>query len=88
MSDTPRPDNAGQSIGEGPERNPDGSLNKSPVGQREQAQKEAGNPAERQTEAERINRDDARHRGGFPVAGHGEPEPENDPGRERSRSRR
>lgn len=55
------------------------------MAQREIAQKEAGNPKEKQAEAERISRDDARHRGGFPVAGHGEPEAGNDPGRERSR---
>jgi hypothetical protein len=41
MSDH-RPDNTGKSIGEGPERNPDGTYNKSGVGPREQAQKEAG----------------------------------------------
>jgi hypothetical protein len=43
---------------------------------------------ERQAEAGRIAHDEGRHQQGFPVAGHGEPEPENDPGRERSRSRR
>jgi hypothetical protein len=75
----------GRSPGEGPERNPDGTYNKSQVGQRENSQKEQGNPAERQKEQERINRDEALHRGGFPVAGHGEPEPENDPGRTRTR---
>ena len=88
MSDTPRPDNDGRSPGEGPERAPDGSYHKSGIAQREQADKAAGNPAERRTEAERINRGEGRHQQGFPVAGHGEPEPENDPGRERSRSRR
>ena len=87
MSDTPRPDNDGKSPGEGPERAPDGTYHKSGVAQREQADKAAGNPAERQAEAERISRDDARHRGGFPVAGHGEPERVNDPGRGRERSR-
>ena len=81
-------DNDGRSPGEGPERGPDGTYNKSGIAQQEQADKAAGNPAERRTEAERINRDEAHYRGGFPVAGHGEPEPENDPGRERSRSRR
>jgi hypothetical protein len=75
----------GKSPGEGPERLPDGSYNKSQVGRRENSQKEAGNPAEQRKEQERINRDEARHQGGFPVAGHGEPEPENDPGRERTR---
>ena len=95
MSDTPRPDNDGRPVlrslgeggspGEGPERAPDGTYNKSGIVQQEQAGKAAGNPAERQAEAERISRDNARHQGGFPVAGHGEPEPENDPGRERTR---
>jgi hypothetical protein len=80
MSDAPKRDNDGRSIGEGPERNPDGTYNKSGIAQREQAQKEAGNPKEKQAEAERISRDEARHRGGFPVAGHGEGR-----GRERSR---
>jgi len=56
MSDTPRPDNDGRSRGEGPERNPDGTYNKSQVGQREQADKEAGNPKEKQAEQERISR--------------------------------
>jgi hypothetical protein len=55
----------------------------SPVAQRERQQKEQGNPADRRAEIERINRDENRHRGGFPVAGHGEPQPENDPGRTR-----
>lgn len=76
-------DNDGKSPGEGPERNPDGTYNKSQVGQREEAQKRGGNPTADRAEAERINRDEALHRGGFPVAGHGEPEPENDPGRTR-----
>jgi hypothetical protein len=58
---------------------------KTPVAQREIGHKEQGNPKERQAEQERISRDDALHWGGFPVVGHGEPEPENDPGRERSR---
>ena len=85
MSDTPRPDNDGRSPGEGPERTPDGSYTASGIARQEQADKAAGNPKEKQAEAERISRDDARHQGGFPVAGHGEPEPENDPGRERTR---
>jgi hypothetical protein len=75
----------GKSPGEGPERNPDGTYNKSQVGQREEQQKQGGNPTDDRARQERINRDDALHRGGFPVAGHGEPEPENDPGRTRSR---
>jgi hypothetical protein len=58
----------------------DGSYNKSGIAQREQAQKEAGNPKEKQAETERISRDEARYRQGFPVAGHGEGR-----GRERSR---
>jgi hypothetical protein len=73
-----RPDNTGRSIGEGAERNADGSYTKSGIAQQEQAQKEAGNPKEKQAEAERINRDDARHRQGFPVAGHGERHRDND----------
>jgi hypothetical protein len=73
-----RPDNTGRSIGEGPERNPDGSYNKSGIAQKEQAQKDAGNPQEKQAEAERNNRDEARHQRGFPVAGHGERHRDND----------
>jgi hypothetical protein len=73
-----RPDNTGRSIGEGPERNADGSYTKSGIAQQEQAQKAEGNPKEKQAEAERINRDDARHRQGFPVAGHGERHRDND----------
>jgi hypothetical protein len=61
----------------------------SPIGKRERIQKETGNPAERRTKADRINREDAHYRGGFPVAGHGEPEPANDPApRRRPRMRR
>ncbi len=73
-----RPDNTGRSPGEGPERNPDGSYNKSGIAQQEQAQKDAGNPKEKQAEAERISRDEARHQRGFPVAGHGERRRDND----------
>jgi hypothetical protein len=75
------PDNDGRSPGEGPERNPDGTYRKSGIAQREQAQKAAGNPKEKQAEAERISRDEGRYRAGFPVAGHGE----RDDGRSRSR---
>ena len=82
MSDTPRPDNDGRSPGEGPERAPDGSYHKSGTAQQEQADKAAGNPKEQQAEAERISRDEARHRAGFPVAGH-----DRDEGRGRERSR-
>jgi hypothetical protein len=42
----------------------------SPRGQLEQAQREAGNPVEKQIEAERIAREEANYRRGFPVAGH------------------
>jgi hypothetical protein len=53
-----------------------GGHGKSPVPpepvQRERQQKRTGNPAEHQAEIERINRDESRHRAGFPVAGHGE----------------
>jgi hypothetical protein len=87
MGDTPRPDNDGRSPGEGPERAPDGTYNSSGIARQEQAQKAAGNPKEKQAEAERINREESLYRGGMPVAGHNEPEPENDPGRGRSRSR-
>jgi hypothetical protein len=81
--DTPRPDNDGRSPGEGPECNPDGTLRNSGIAQREQAQKAAGNPKEKQVDAERIAREEALYRAGMPVAGH-DPH-ENDPGRERSR---
>jgi hypothetical protein len=67
----------GQSPGEGPERNPDGTYNKSQVSQVEQQQKQGGNPADDRARQERINREHGLHEGGFPVAGH-------DPGRERS----
>lgn len=50
---------------------------------RERSQKETGNPAERRFEIERINREESRHRAGFPVAGHGERQRDNDPGRSR-----
>lgn len=73
--------------GEGPGEGQHGPEYKSPIAQREQAQKEGGNPKERQAEQERINREEARYRRGFPVAGHNEPERENDPGRGRERSR-
>ena len=71
-------------VGEGPERHPDGTYNKSQVGQRENAQKEAGNPKEKRAEQERIAREEALYQNGFPVAGH-DWEHENDPGRERTR---
>ncbi len=81
----------GRSPGEGPKQEGKSTVEqtghdpahyKTPVAQREQAQKEQGNPAERQAGQGRINRDKAGHRRGFPVAGHSEPERENDPGRE------
>jgi hypothetical protein len=85
----------GRGPGEGPAPGPGEGGNpaertgnddyKSPGAQRENSQKEAGDPKEKQAEAERINREEGRHRGGFPVAGHGE---RDDSGRERSRSRR
>ena len=71
----------GEGVGEG-QHDPE---YKSPMAQREQAQKEAGDPKEKQAEAERISRDEGRHRAGFPVAGH---DRDDDGGRERSRSRR
>jgi hypothetical protein len=61
MSDRPRPDNTGESIGEG-NHGPD---YKSPLGRRENADKAAGNPKENQAEAERISHEEARHRGGL-----------------------
>ncbi len=87
----------GKGPGEGPASGPgeggnpvertghDPASYKTPAAQREISQKEQGNPAERQAEHERISRDEARHRGGFPVAGHGE---RDDDGRSRSRSSR
>jgi len=54
-----------------------------PAAQRERRQKEQGNPSERQKEQERINREDSLYRGGFPTAGHGERQRDNDPGRSR-----
>lgn len=70
----------GRSPGEG--RHPEDWI--SEVGQREIAQKQQPNPTDERAKAERISRDDALHRGGFPVAGHGE---RDDEGRSRSRSR-
>jgi hypothetical protein len=46
----------------------------SPQARRERSEKEIGNPAERQTKADSINRTAELYRGGFPVAGHGEPD--------------
>jgi hypothetical protein len=64
-----------------------GGHGKSPVPpepvRRERQQKEIGNPAERQAEIERIDRDESRYRTGFPVAGHGQRQRDNDPGRSR-----
>jgi len=61
----------------------------SPLARRERSPKETGNPAERQTEQQRIGREVSLYRRGFPVAGHGEPESLNDPsgGRRRRRGR-
>lgn len=69
----------GEGVGEGQR----GDDYKSPLAQREQAQK-AGDPKEKQAEAERIARDEARYRRGFPVAGH---DRDDDTGRGRERSR-
>ena len=76
------------SAGEGPSPGEGGQaegLIVSGTGRREMAQKEAGNPKEKQAEAERIARDEARHQRGFSVAGHGGRD--EGPGRERTRSR-
>jgi hypothetical protein len=51
----------------------------SPLARQEQNQKAQGNPAERATAHQRIEREEAHYRRGFPVAGHGEPEPVNQP---------
>lgn len=80
MSDRTPPDNDGRSIGEGPERHPDGTYTKSGIAQKEQADKAAGNPKEKQAEAERIARERPPPYQG-PVAGHDE----RGRGRERSR---
>jgi hypothetical protein len=58
----------------------------SPVAREEHRQKQAGNPAEREIAAQSIEREAAHYRQGFPVAGHGEPEPVNQP-RPRQRQR-
>ena len=80
----------GRSPGEGPEYLPDGTPNLSGIARQERADKAAAanGPAsshakEKRAEAERIARDEARYRGGMPVAGHGE----RDEGRGRGRSR-
>lgn len=69
-----------RSVGEGP--NPierPGSDYVTPITRRDRAQREHGNSAERHTEQQRIAREEAHYRHGFPVAGHGEPEPVNRP---------
>ena len=58
----------------------------SPVAREEHRQKQAGNPADREAAAHSIERAAAHYRQGFPVAGHGEPEPVNQP-RQRQRQR-
>jgi hypothetical protein len=58
----------------------------SPAAREEHRQKQAGNPAGRETEAQSIERAAAHYRQGFPVAGHGEPESLNQP-RQRQRQR-
>jgi hypothetical protein len=50
-----------------------------PLAREERSQRQTGNPAERHKEQQRIARDDAHYRQGFPVAGHGEQEPVNNP---------
>ena len=57
-----------------------------PIAREEHRQKQAGNPSERETAHQRIEREAAHYRHGFPVAGHGEPEPVNQP-RVRQRQR-
>ena len=51
----------------------------SPVAREEHRQKQAGNPAEREIEGQRIEREAAAYRRGFPVAGHNEPQSLNQP---------
>ena len=76
----------GRSPGEGPkQRHPEGWI--SELGQRELSQKQGRNPTDERARAERFNREAALYQGGSPVAGHGEPEPENDPGRTSRTSR-
>ena len=80
----------GRSLGEGRQREGEGRGEgqhppeyKSPIAQKEIRQKEHGDPAEKQKEQERINRDESGYRAGFPVAGHARRERDNDPGRSR-----
>ncbi len=51
----------------------------SPVAREEHRQKQAGNPAEREIAHQRIEREAAACRRGFPVAGHNEPQSLNQP---------
>lgn len=51
----------------------------SPAAREEHRQKQAGNPAEREIETQRIEREAAAYRRGFPVAGHNEPQSLNQP---------
>jgi hypothetical protein len=83
MSEGRSPGEGVRREGEGPGEGQHGPEHKTPVAQREISQKDQGNPKDRQAEQERINRDNGKHQAGFPVAGHGKPEPENDPGRTR-----
>jgi hypothetical protein len=51
----------------------------SPGARQERSQKAIGNPNEDRIQREHLNRQDRLYQRGFPVAGHGEPEPVNNP---------
>ena len=51
----------------------------SPRAREERRQKQVGNPAEREIAHQRIEREAAAYRRGFPVAGHNEPQSLNQP---------
>lgn len=81
----PRPDRRPPAPSDNPEPTPIEILINlfpeylSPRAREERRQMAAGNPEERQIRQHRISREESRYRRGFPVAGHGEPEPVNDP---------
>jgi hypothetical protein len=54
-------------------------LYASPVAREERRQQQIGNPREDSIKREHLGRQEALYARGFPVAGHGEPEPPNNP---------
>jgi len=54
-------------------------LYTSPIARQERSQRETDNPGEDRIQREHQGRQKALYERGFPVAGHGEPEPVNNP---------